>query len=124
VIERAIERTDTWFEERLKLGKYNQAGVISLCPVCDNGVNASCDDKAKFIDSNWFHGPCSRFALLAAASTTHLVEKCPICGTADLMLQGDVQMGRGWWACAHCALPVARWDSFPIQTVQPSSLAI
>ena len=57
-----IEKTAAWYEERQKLGKYNQAGIISLCPVCDNGVNVSCDDHARFIEENWFHGPCSRFA--------------------------------------------------------------
>ena len=53
---------DAWFTDRQKLGRYNQAGIISLCPVCDNGVSVACDDRAQFINDDWFHGPCSRFA--------------------------------------------------------------
>lgn len=52
-------------ENRTRVGKFNCAKIMSLCPVCERGVNAETDDCAVWIGENWFHKPCSRFAWLA-----------------------------------------------------------
>lgn len=104
-----------YFNERLKIGKFNQAGIISLCPVCESGISPTTDEKAQFINENWFHGPCSRFAFLVCAA-----ENCPVCGSNTAVQDGDTVSGRWWMACSVCRLPVARWSNFTVFPLQPA----
>lgn len=93
---------------RNTVGKLNCAGIISTCPVCLSGTNPQCDEQCVFINGNWFHGSCSRFANFVCAE-----ENCPVCDTNTCVQDGDIDSGRWWMACATCRLPVARWHNFP-----------